>query len=137
MQDFSQAMVSQLCINCWSMTGNSLPNWEPEPREYAEINDLVAAMFCGELVTDASMAASWGGLDIRTHQWDEQVLDALRIPRKALPSVLPSSHPYGSVRPEFASKHGLGYRDFNMLGNRGPPGRSSGVQAHICWHVAS
>lgn len=71
------------------------------------ITDLIAAMFCGELVTDASMAASWGGLDIRTHQWDEQVLDALRIPRKALPSVLPSSHPYGSIRPEFASKYGL------------------------------
>ena len=71
------------------------------------ITDLVAAMLCGKLVTDASMAASWGGLDIRTNQWDEEILDVLQIPQASLPSVLPSSEPYGTIRPEFARTHGL------------------------------
>ena len=72
------------------------------------ITDLVAAMLCGRLVTDTSMAASWGGLDIHTHRWDEEVLDALQIPEKVLPSVLPPSQPYGSISPDFAGSQALG-----------------------------
>ena len=71
------------------------------------IADFVSAKLCGSLVTDTSMAASWGGLDIQTHRWDEEILDLLQIPRGSLPSVLPPSQPYGTIRPEFASTHGL------------------------------
>ena len=64
-------------------------------------------MLCGKLVTDTSIAASWGGLDIQKHQWDEEILDALQIPRESLPSVVLPSQPYGSISPEFARTHGL------------------------------
>ena len=64
-------------------------------------------MLCGRLVTDSSMAASWGGLDIHTHRWDEEVLDALQIPAEVLPSVLPPSQPYGSISPDFAGSQAL------------------------------
>ena len=71
------------------------------------IADFVSAELCGNLVTDTSMAASWGGFDIQTHQWDEEILDVLQIPRGSLPSVLPPSQPFGTIRPEFARTHGL------------------------------
>ena len=71
------------------------------------ITDLVSAMLCGKLVTDTSMAASWGGLDIQKHEWDEEILDALQIPRESLPSVVLPSQPYGSISPELARTHGL------------------------------
>ena len=71
------------------------------------ITDLVAVMLCGRLVTDTSMAASWGGLDLQTYQWDEEILEVLQIPKESLPTVFPPSQPYGTVKPEFARIHGL------------------------------
>ena len=71
------------------------------------ITDLVAASLSGEFVTDTSVAASWGGLDIRTHQWDDEVLDALGIPIRALPEISAPSRPYATILPEFAEEHGI------------------------------
>ena len=71
------------------------------------ITDLVAAMLSGQLVTDISIAASWGGLDIQTHQWHEEILDALQIPIRALPSISMPSQPYGTILPEMAKIHGI------------------------------
>ena len=71
------------------------------------ITDLVAANLSGQLVTDMSIAASWGGLDIQTHQWHEEVLDALQIPIGALPSILMPCRPYAKILPAVAKAYGI------------------------------
>jgi len=46
-------------------------------------------------VTDVSNASRTLLFDIRTGQWDDELLAALRVPRSMLPQVFPSSHLHG------------------------------------------
>ena len=61
------------------------------------VTDYVAASLSDCLVTDLSMAASWGGLDIRARDWDRGVLEALHIPESALPPLRRSASPIGPI----------------------------------------
>jgi glycerol kinase len=45
--------------------------------------------------TDVSNASRTMLLNVRTNQWDDDLLALLEIPREVLPAVLPSSHVYG------------------------------------------
>ena len=50
-------------------------------------------------VTDVSNASRTLLFDIRTGQWDDELLAALRVPRSMLPQVFPSSHVHGQCDP--------------------------------------
>ena len=50
--------------------------------------------------TDVSNASRTMLFNIRTNQWDSQLLDLMGIPASLLPEVKPSSAHYGEVRPE-------------------------------------
>ena len=50
-------------------------------------------------VTDASNASRTMLYNIRTGEWDDEILAALDIPRAMLPAVAPSSHVYGASDP--------------------------------------
>jgi glycerol kinase len=51
--------------------------------------------------TDVSNAARTMLFDIRRNQWDAELLNALQIPERLLPSVRPSSHVYAETDPEW------------------------------------
>ena len=71
------------------------------------VTDYVAASLSGCLVTDPSMAASWGGLDIRSREWDGSVLNALQIPESALPPIRASADPIGQISASLADDLGI------------------------------
>jgi glycerol kinase len=48
--------------------------------------------------TDVSNAARTMLFDIHRNEWDDELLDLLRIPRQVLPTVHPSSHVFGHTR---------------------------------------
>ena len=48
--------------------------------------------------TDVSNASRTLLLNVRTNQWDDELLGLLDIPRELLPAVHPSSHAYGHTR---------------------------------------
>ena len=48
--------------------------------------------------TDISNASRTLMLDVHTGQWDDDLLQALEVPREVLPSVWPSSHRYGHTQ---------------------------------------
>ncbi|TWU26382.1 Glycerol kinase [Novipirellula galeiformis] len=50
--------------------------------------------------TDVSNASRTMLFDIAKHQWDDELLALLDIPRSVLPKVLPSSHLYGETEAE-------------------------------------
>lgn len=50
--------------------------------------------------TDVSNASRTLLLNVRTNEWDDGLLALLDIPRAVLPTVHPSSHPFGSTRPD-------------------------------------
>jgi glycerol kinase len=51
-------------------------------------------------VTDPSNASRTLLFDIRKRQWDDQLLEKIRVPRSMLPEVKPSSAVYGETDPE-------------------------------------
>ena len=61
------------------------------------IADYVVANLCDLLVTDLTMAASWGGLALRSGDWDSGTLEALEIPESALPPLRKSAEPIASI----------------------------------------
>ncbi|MCS7469909.1 glycerol kinase GlpK [Stieleria sp. ICT_E10.1] len=52
-------------------------------------------------VTDITNASRTMLLDIATGQWDEELLELLKIPAAILPEVLPSSHVYGETETQW------------------------------------
>lgn len=52
-------------------------------------------------VTDVSNASRTMLWNVRTRQWDEELLRALNIPASMLPTVRPSSYEFGAISPEF------------------------------------
>ncbi len=50
--------------------------------------------------TDVSNAARTLMLNVRTNQWDDELLAILDVPRDMLPEVHPSSHEFGATLPE-------------------------------------
>ena len=51
--------------------------------------------------TDVSNASRTLLLNVHSNTWDDELLGLLGIPRALLPSVFPSSHVYGEIRPEW------------------------------------
>jgi len=59
-----------------------------------------------EHVTDVTNAARTMLFNVRTNQWDEELLALLRIPAALMPRVQPSASVFGEVRPELLG-HGV------------------------------
>ena len=71
------------------------------------ISDLLVATLSDVLVTDMSMAASWGGLDLQSNFWDRDLLEQLRIPLAALPPIRQSAEPIRVVPAEVSDELGI------------------------------
>jgi glycerol kinase len=61
----------------------------------------------GERVTDASNASRTMLFDIRTGDWDEELLELFGVPRAALPEVAPSSGELGRIRGDALHGHAV------------------------------
>lgn len=83
-------------------------------RELAERGDLAFGtvdswllwhLTGGEVhATDVSNASRTMLLDVQRNAWDDELLQALRIPRAMLPQVHPSAHEFGRARPEWLGR---------------------------------
>ena len=89
--------------------GGSILHWlkinKPELFERdlraLSIVDFVVAQLTGEVVTDVTMAASWGVLDIQQIKWHESLLSELKLPESILPEIKPSATPLSSLLPQY------------------------------------
>ena len=82
----------------------------PNAREQAERGELLFGTVdswlmwllsgCAVHATDVSNASRTLLFNIHTHQWDTELLAALRIPLAMMPTVQASSSVFGQVRPE-------------------------------------
>ena len=71
------------------------------------ITDFVAARLCGALLTDTTMAASWGGFDVASKTWDASAMIDYGIPNDVLPDIVPPGSPLNPLTPEYARRWGL------------------------------
>ena len=71
------------------------------------VNAYIVYRLCGKAAVDYSLAARTMMLDIRKHDWCDEILTAADIPRSILPPVVQTGTAIGSLRPELASALGL------------------------------
>lgn len=67
---------------------------------FGTVDSWLVYKLCGRHVTDASNASRTLLFNIRTGQWDDQLLDLLDVPRSVLPEVVPSSGVVAHTRAE-------------------------------------
>ncbi|MFI4913110.1 MAG: sedoheptulokinase [Sedimentisphaeraceae bacterium JB056] len=71
------------------------------------ISDYLCAKLTGTAATEPTHAASWGIYDIKSRQWNKQILNELGIPEKILPDIKPTSEIIGNILPQIAERFGL------------------------------
>lgn len=79
----------------------------PKARERAERGELACGTvdtwliyrLTGNHLTDVTNASRTQLLDIRTGTWDPELCRLFGVPSSLLPTVVPSSHPFGIIRP--------------------------------------
>ena len=71
------------------------------------IADLLVAALCDVLVTDITMAASWGGLNLQSRFWDRGILENLQIPPGALPPLRQPAEPLRRISSGVADELGI------------------------------
>jgi len=85
-------------------------NWPDKWRRTRRVlmgHDYLVYRFCGEQVTDHSMAGGTLLYDLKTLDWCDGLLDAFQIPREILPTIRWSGTPVGTLRSEVAAELGL------------------------------
>ncbi|MBC7233610.1 MAG: xylulokinase [Chloroflexi bacterium] len=70
-------------------------------------HDYLVYRFCGETVTDHSMAGGTMLYDLRALEWSTELLDVFGIPREILPAICWSGTPVGTLRSDVARELGL------------------------------
>ncbi|MBY6537281.1 xylulokinase [Rhodococcus sp. BP-349] len=79
-----------------------------EPTAFASIahvlnpKDYLRWRMNAQFVTDVSDASGTGLFDVRKKQWSQVMIDAVGLDARALPSVVESGSPTGTLRPELA-----------------------------------
>ncbi len=69
--------------------------------------DLFNYFLTGEKKAEYTMAATTQLLDARTKEWCEPILDALQIPKKILPEIVPSGTVVGMLKPQICEELGV------------------------------
>ena len=86
---------------------------EHEPELYARVakvllpKDYARLWLTGEHASDMSDASGTGWLDVARREWSDELLETSGIPREWMPRVIEGSAVSGTLRPEFARRHGL------------------------------
>ena len=69
--------------------------------------DLFNYFLTGEKKAEYTMAATTQLLDANTKEWCEPILEALRIPKKILPEIVPSGTVVGTLKPQICEELGV------------------------------
>ncbi len=64
---------------------------------FGTIDSWLIWNLCGRHVTDVTNASRTMLMDIHTREWDDELLDAVGVPRAMLPEIRPSSEIYGEA----------------------------------------
>ncbi len=89
----------------------SLAKKRPEMLERADTllmtPDLFNYFLSGRKCTEYSIASTTQLLDARTHQWSDEIIDSLPIPRKILKEIVPTGTVIGQLRDEICEELGV------------------------------
>lgn len=88
-----------------------LKNERPELFNHAEkwcgIKEYLIWRLMGKLITDTTMAAGIGMLNLKTLDWDQELLELLEIDQNKLPKIVKPTQVIAAVYPEYVQKLGI------------------------------
>ncbi|WP_297817987.1 gluconokinase [uncultured Lactobacillus sp.] len=88
-----------------------MKKYKPEIFKYAQyfigIKEYVIYRLTGQLLTDTTMAAGWGLLNLKSLQWDQELLDTVGISSSQLPKIEKPNKIVSKIKPYYAQKLGL------------------------------
>ena len=83
------------------------PELTASVRHWAGVKELLLRHWCGELVSDVSIASATGLLALETLDWDDEVLALAGVTRHQLPAVVPTTRVVGGLTADAATELGL------------------------------
>ncbi len=66
-------------------------------------SDFYAFDLSGVAACENTLARTSGLVNVHTGDWDDEVLDLARLPRRLFPRIVPSGTPLGALKPELAT----------------------------------
>ncbi len=100
-----------------AVTGFQLPKlvWlrAAEPEHFARVRhvllpkDYLGYAMTGQMATEPSDASGTGALNLKSCDWDDDVLGALKLQKSVFPSVIPSHGIVGTLSSDWAKDAGL------------------------------
>jgi gluconokinase len=82
----------------------AFPDVWKKTTQWLSLSDFIGLRLFGEAATGVSMASGTGILDIRKCEWDDELLQFLKLPRTKLPSITESDAVTYSLKPNFAKR---------------------------------
>lgn len=85
-------------------------------QKWIGIKEYVVWRLTGKILTDTTMAAGSGMMNLKTLDWDEQILAQVGIDKSSLPEIAKPQCSVGKVVPEYRDKLGLSDETEVVLG---------------------
>ena len=92
------------------------PKFFAQVQKWIGIKEYIIWRLTGQLVTDTTMAAGTGLLNLHTLTWDRKLLDKIELDPKKLPLLAKPEDVVGEVKPEYVQKLALNSRTKIVLG---------------------
>ena len=85
-------------------------------QKWIGIKEYIIYRLTGKIVTDTTMAAGTGLLNLHTLTWDRKLLDKIELDREKLPGLAKPEYVVGKVEAEYVQKLGLNSETKIILG---------------------
>jgi gluconokinase len=73
-------------------------------RRWMSFGELLAFVFFNEATMSVSMASGTGALNLRSCEWDEELLEAIDVAREQLPSIAEAHAPLNKLTDQYARR---------------------------------
>lgn len=78
-----------------------------QAKKWIGIKEYIIFRLTGKLVTDTTMAAGTGMLNLKTLTWDQELLDILKISKEQLPKIAQPTKVIFPIKTEYVKKLGI------------------------------
>ncbi|MDQ0577667.1 rhamnulokinase [Agromyces albus] len=86
------------------------PGWLDLADTLLLVPDLIGFQLTGRRVAERTNASTTGLLGIGSREWDDELIERLRLPASVFPPLVEPGETIGSLRPEVAAELGAGSR---------------------------
>ena len=83
------------------------PTLFAQVKKWISIKEYIIWRLTGKILTDTTMAAGSGMMNLKTLTWDEKILAQIGLDQAQLPTIADQQSTVGKIIPEYRAKLGL------------------------------